>query len=218
MSLTLNPPTERTHTSTVRPLLTIGTIAGPLFVVATGVGVLTRPGFDLRVLAISALSLGPWGWTQIATFIVSGLCAIAGAVGLRRVLHGRGATWGPLLVAAYGFGQVTAGIFVTDPALGFPVGAPAGRPSSLTWHATLHQGSAMLAIGSCVIACVVFAARWRSLGRPAHAALSAAVALAVVATMAVPDMNSFGLRLAVAVTCTSAWLAWTCRTVARTAA
>ena len=41
------------------------------------------------------------------------------------VLHsGRGATWGPLLLGVYGLGLIAAGVFATDPALGYPPGAP----------------------------------------------------------------------------------------------
>lgn len=197
-----------------RGLLLAGAAAGPLFILASAVGMLTRPGFDLRVLPISALSLGSWGWTQIVTFIVSGLLGLAGAVGVRRM---SGSRWGPLLIGAYGLGLLTAGIFVTDPALGFPAGAPAGVPATMSWHATVHSGAAMLAMGAVIVACLGYARRHLSLGRRTEAIVSAAAGVAIVVALALPDQDSFGLRLAIACAISSAWLTWTCLTASRAA-
>jgi Protein of unknown function (DUF998) len=100
-------------------LLACGLLAGPVFVgVAVG-QVLLRDGFDLTRHPLSLLSLGELGWIQVTNFVVTGLLSIAFAVGIRRVLHpGRGGTWGPLLVGAFGVGLVLGGIFITDPSLG----------------------------------------------------------------------------------------------------
>src|SRR2546426_844887 len=65
----------------------------------------TRAGFALRHNAISQLSLGDLGWVQITSFIVTGLLAIACAVGARRALAGQpGGTWGPRLIGMFGVG------------------------------------------------------------------------------------------------------------------
>lgn len=61
-----------------------GTIAGPLFIVSSGVQALTRPGFDLRRHAISMLTLGDQGWMQRATFVTTGLLVLVAAAGIRR--------------------------------------------------------------------------------------------------------------------------------------
>jgi Protein of unknown function (DUF998) len=115
--------------TTTRRLLTTGALHGPFFFTVAGLQVLTRDGFDLSRHPLSMLSLGAAGWMQIANFIVSGLLAVAIAFGMRRVLHpGPAGTVGPLLVGVYGLGMITAGIFVADPALGFPAGAPSGEP------------------------------------------------------------------------------------------
>ena len=88
-------------------LLSGGLIAGPLFIGASYAQVLTRAGFDLERHAISMLSLGDLGWIQVTDFIGCGLLILALAVGIRRALHpGPAATWGPLLVGAYGVGLV----------------------------------------------------------------------------------------------------------------
>jgi hypothetical protein len=197
-----------------RTLLLAGAAAGPLFLLASGVGMLTRSGFDLRVLPISALSLGSWGWTQIATFIVSGLLGLAGAVGVRRVSRG---LWGPLLIGGYGLGLLIAGIFVTDPALGFPAGAPAGRPTTITWHALVHSGAAMLAMGAVIMACLVYARSYFRLDQRTQAVVSVLASISIVVTLALPDLDSFGLRLAIACLISSAWLTWTFLTTSRNA-
>lgn len=54
---------------------------------------------------MSLLSNGALGWIQIANFVVSGLAVLAFAVGLGHGLRpGRGATWAPRLIGAYGAG------------------------------------------------------------------------------------------------------------------
>lgn len=207
--------TSSVHTVVpTRTLLLTGATAGPLFLFASGAGILTRPGFDLRVLPISALSLGSWGWTQIAAFIVSGMLGLAGAVGLRRVPSG---PWGPLLIGGYGLGLLIAGIFVTDPALGFPAGAPTGRPTTMTWHATVHSGAAMLAMSAVTVACLVYGRRYLRLHRRTQAVVSMLAGVGIVVTLAVPDQDSFGLRLAIACVLSSAWLTWTFLTTYRNA-
>src|SRR5215467_5923029 len=56
------------------------------------------------------------------------------AFGLWRRLHpGRGGTWGPILIGAYGLFLVLVGIFRTDPANGFPPGVPAVTAHLFYW-------------------------------------------------------------------------------------
>lgn len=150
---------ETTPTIT-RALLVCGVVAGPLYVVVALLQVLFRDGFDLGRHPLSLLSLGELGWIQITNFIVGGLLAVGFAVGLRRVLHpGRGGTWAPLLVGGYGLGLIAGGVFVADPALGFPLGAPEGPPASMSWHGALHAVAFGLAMIGWIGACFVFARR-----------------------------------------------------------
>jgi hypothetical protein len=207
-------PRQQTTPAT-RRLLYLGAASGPLFLVSSGLNALLRPGFDLRRLALSALSLGPWGWTQILTFVLAGVLALGGAAGVYRALREHDPAvraahqLGPLLVAGYGTGLVIAGVFVTDPALGFPAGAPAGLPATLSWHAIVHSSAAALAFGSCLAACTVFARRHVKLGHRGRAWTNALAGTAIILIMAWPDQGSFGLRLALACVVTSAWLTWT---------
>jgi uncharacterized membrane protein YhaH (DUF805 family) len=171
------PSSETTPTGT-RALLACGVVAGPLFVAVGLLQMLTRDGFDPTRHPLSLLSLGDLGWVQIANFVVAGLLFAASAVGMRRVLHpGRGGTWGPLLVGVYGLGLIMGGVFVADPALGFPPGTPDGIPDQMSWHGTLHAVAPVLASVALIAACLVFARRFAGLGQRGWAALCVAVAV-----------------------------------------
>lgn len=128
-------PTKRL--SLTRILLLCGAIAGPLFLLIVLIQDYTRPAFDPRLDPLSLLSLGDWGWVQIANFVLAGVLNLLYAAGLWRRLHpGRAGTWGPLLIGAYGFGLIVVGVFRTDPSNGFPPGALAATGPS--WHGAIH--------------------------------------------------------------------------------
>src|SRR5215469_10670071 len=123
--------------SLTRILLLCGAIAGPLFILTVLIQDYTVPDFNPRLHLLSQLSLGEWGWVQIANFVLAGVLNLLYAAGLWRRLHpGRAGTWGPLLIGAYGLGLLVVGVFRTDPALGFPPGVPAA--TGLSWHAAIH--------------------------------------------------------------------------------
>jgi Protein of unknown function (DUF998) len=198
---------SETTTKVTRALLACGVVAGLLFVVVAALQVLSRDGFDLARHPLSLLSLGELGWIQITNFVVTGLLAVAFAVGLRRVLHpGRGGTWGPLLLGLFGVGLIAGGVFVADPALGFPPGAPAGIPDRLSWHAILHAIAPPLAFLSLVVACFVLVRRFAVLGQRGWAAYSAATGVACLALTAWPGQNGLSVRLAVALAIGWAWV------------
>src|SRR5579859_674605 len=146
------------HTKTqplTRLLLLCGAIAGPLFIFVLLVQDYTRPGFDPRLDLLSLLSLGDWGWVQIVNFILVGLLNLLYAVGLWRRLHpGRGGTWGPILIGAYGLGLILVGIFRTDPANGFPPGVPTATQPS--WHGAIHALGALFVFIMLSAALLVF--------------------------------------------------------------
>jgi Protein of unknown function (DUF998) len=193
--------------ATTRALLAGGVAAGPVFLTVAAAQALTRDGYDLSRQPLSLLALGDLGWIQIANFLVSGLLALAGAVGLRRALRGgRAAVWGPALVAVFGLGLIVAGVFVSDPSMGFPAGAPEGVPSTMSWHAALHGVGAMLAFGSLTIACLVFARRFAGLGQRGRALLSVAAAVAVIVLMGWPDQDTISVRMAVGSAIIFGWL------------
>jgi hypothetical protein len=162
-----------------RRLLVCGVIAGPLFIGASFIQAMTRHGFELIRQPLSLLLLGDLGWIQLINFEVSGLLAIAFAVGMRRLLHpGPAGTWGPLFMGAWGAGLIVAGIFGPDPSMGFPPGAPEGAPATMSAHSSVHGLGFLVSLASLIGACVVFTRRFLSLGQRGWAAYSVATAVA----------------------------------------
>jgi hypothetical protein len=155
-------------------LLRCGVIAGPLYIIVGAIQVLIRPGFDVRYNVLSQMALGDLGWIQTANFAVSGLLVIAGAIGIARAIRsGRGATWAPRLIAVYGAGLVGAAIFSADPGFGFPPGAPAGMPATMSTHALIHFALGGIAFFSIIGACFVLARRFAKNGEHGWARYSA---------------------------------------------
>lgn len=172
-------PTTTSQTSVapaaVGPLLACGVVAGALFIVASLIHAGTRDGFDLRRHPFSFLSLGEVGWIQISIFVVSGLLFVACAVGMRRVLHpGRGGTWGPLLIGAFGASVIGGGVFLADPAFGFPPGTAEGVPENVSWHGTVHGIAFALGFLSLIAAFFVFGRRFAAAGQRGWARYSLA--------------------------------------------
>jgi hypothetical protein len=205
---TPDPSSETTiNTKTTRALLAGGVVAGPLFIVVGLVQMLTRDGFDPTRHPLSLLSLGELGWIQLANFVVAGLLFVASAVGMRRVLHpGRGATWGPRLIGVYGAGLIMGGVFVADPALGFPPGTPEGIPDQFSWHGAVHAVAPVLASLALVAACVVFARRFAALRQRGWAAYCLAVAVINLTPGLFSNHDLFYVILGVAVALGLGWV------------
>jgi hypothetical protein len=128
--------------------------------------------FDITHHDLSLLANGELGCIQIGNFLLSGVLVIAGALGLRRTLRNRlGRTWGPLLLAGYGLGLIGAGMFVADPAFGFPPGAPADA-NTISWHGLLHILTAALGFAALIACCFVFSRRFAVQHQRAWAAYS----------------------------------------------
>lgn len=146
-------------------LLTGGVIGPVLFVAVILVEGWTRADYDPMTMFGSLLSLGDLGWLQVANFVVGGLLVLGGAVGLARVLtDGPGRRWGPRLIGLAGIGLVLAGVFVTDPAQGYPRGAPLGMPANPSWHGLLHLLVSTFVFFGLPAAMVVMARRFRGEG------------------------------------------------------
>jgi len=96
---------------------------------------------------------------QIANFLVCGLLTLGFAVGLRQVPQtGRGSIWGPLLPGIFGLALIVAGLFVTDPSLGYPPSTHGGGPQTL--HGTVHGVAGFITFSSVAIASFVMARRF----------------------------------------------------------
>jgi len=157
----------------VRLLLLCGAIAGPLFIVIFLILGASRPGYDARRQPVSALAMGPLGWTQRMNFIVTAVLMLSGAVGLHLALTPRaGSTWGPVLVGVYAAGLIGAGVFVTD-LTGLSAVAPAQAQRSRP--AVLHDLFSLIAFSALFIACFVFSylfVAMRSVGWSIYSAVS----------------------------------------------
>jgi hypothetical protein len=123
-------------TRTTRYLLT-GGLAAPLFVVVALIEGALRPGYVWQDRFVSELSLGERGWIQIANFLVTGVCLLGFALGLRRTMPtGRGSRTAPVLAGVCGAGLLVAGVFSMDPSAGYPVGSTV--PAHPTVHGQIH--------------------------------------------------------------------------------
>ncbi|MGW3352986.1 DUF998 domain-containing protein [Nonomuraea rubra] len=95
----------------------------------------------LPALLGSGVVAGERAWLQTINFVLGGLLVAAFALGVRRVLRpGRGATWGPILLATAAAGLVVAGPVPTDPALGYPP----GQANVVTTSGRVHQVAGFL--------------------------------------------------------------------------
>jgi hypothetical protein len=196
-----------------KALLNCGVVAWPLFLVVGFAQALTRDGFDLERHPFSFLSLGDLGWIQITNFVVTGLLFLAAAVGMRRLLRGnRGGTWGPLLFATFAISLIGGGVFVADPAFGFPPGAPDGQPDVLSWHGVLHGVAFGLGALSLIAACFVFARLFASFGQRGWATYSTINGIVVVAPL--PLMGSETGTVVLYVVAVVGWI-WTSVVAAR---
>jgi Protein of unknown function (DUF998) len=198
---TTNPTSRST-----RVLLGAGVLAGPIFVGTAVVQVVSREGFDLTHQPLSLLSLGDLGWIQITNFVLAGLLILAFAVGVaRRVTTRPGHVWGPRLFAVFGIGLVMGGVFVADPALGFPVGTPDTIPDSLTWHGLLHAVAPPVAFLALIGACFVLARRFGADGHRSAAVVSRLVGVGCL-LLSVPG-PAVSVRLFAGITLAFAWIA-----------
>jgi hypothetical protein len=195
-----------------RFLLACGILTGPLFFVVAIIQALTRPGYNVRENAISQLSLGDLGWIQIASFILTGLLAVACSTGVRQMLKGQnGGTWGALLIATFGLGLILAGIYPPDPAFGFPPGSPAGPAASMSGHASLHALGFFVSMLSAIINCFVFARRFGALLQRGWASycIASGVAAPVVIVMSMLFMSWAGVIVALAGAVVFGWVSAT---------
>ncbi|MCG5470469.1 DUF998 domain-containing protein [Micromonospora sp. LAH09] len=206
--MTILTSVAETQLRRTRFLLGCGTVAGLLFPALSFGQAFTRPGFDLRRHALSALTLGDLGWLQVIAFVGTGLLAVAFAVGLRRALRpGRAGTAVPVLVGVYGVAMVGGAIFVPDPALGWPPGAPAGLPEQASTGSILHTVCGAAAFLSLIAAGLLVARRVAGQGDRGWASYSAAsAAVAFVLTTLPWSEESASIRFAVAAVLISGWL------------
>jgi len=147
------------------PWVEFGLVAGPLFLVASLVQALLRPGFDLTHNAASLLSLGKLGWIQDLNFAAAGVLSLCGAIGVRRALNGSvGGLWISRLLGIVGVGLGAAAFFHPDPSDGFPPGTSLHASAVSNWHGVMHLVCGSAAFLSLIVACFVFGRRFSRSG------------------------------------------------------
>lgn len=194
-----------TSSASTRVLLGCAAVAAPLWATVSLAQAATRAGFDLTRHPLSMLSTGSLGWLQISNFLVCGLLTVLGAAGLRRVLT---STWVPRLVAVNGIGMIAAGVFVMDPADGFPVGTSAGMPTALSWHSYAHFASGTIAFAALIAACHVLGRGYGRTGDRTDAVVSriAGTAALLGNLWAMSGGKAGSLTLAVGVIAAMLWI------------
>ncbi len=142
-----------------RFLLWSGAIGPLLFTSVFLIEGATRPDYNAWRTTISTLSLSDQGWMQIANFHLFGLLTLCFAAGLKRVFKaGSASSAGPILFAIIGVGLILAGIFVTDPCLGYPVISQVGLPESV--HGVIHNLAALAVFLALPVTCFVMGRRF----------------------------------------------------------
>lgn len=138
----------------MKKLLYAGIVAPIAFIVVFLVEGATRPGYNPRLMFVSQLSTGPGGWVQVVNFLFMGVAMLAFALGLRVSTAGtRGSIGAPVLLSLFAVSMLVAGIFTTDPGLGYPVGAPEVH----TTHGTIHGFAGLSVFTFLPAACFVIA-------------------------------------------------------------
>jgi hypothetical membrane protein len=131
-------------------------IIGPMsFIAVFLVEGFTRPGYSQWRNLVSQLATGPNGWMQALNFLICGslvmACAVATGLALR---GGRGSIGVPVFMALFAAALLVAGVFITDPSQGYPLGAPEVH----TTHGLIHGFAGLTAFVS--LAATAFAMGW----------------------------------------------------------
>jgi hypothetical protein len=132
-----------------------GLLAGPFFLVSVGlntwasIGYLHGLGWQFvggrQVPWPSSLARGPYGWAQVATFLITGLLIVILAVAVRdRLPRRRASSFAVVLLAMLGVALILAGFRVDVPML------TGGSPAS--WHGWVHGIAFLLIIATGVLA------------------------------------------------------------------
>lgn len=172
-----------------------GYVAGPFFIVLSLVQAFTREGFDWIRHPASLLSLGELGFIQIANFVITGLLFIACAIGLKRIVtEGVGRKWLWRLFVLVGIAFIVGGVFVADPAFGFPPGTPEGMPRQTSWHSIVHGVAPVIGSFAISAALLIFARRVWKQGRRGAGILAVVVVIVAFVLSSLPQITGDWVR------------------------
>jgi hypothetical protein len=205
-----NEPGFDRGAAVTRSLLGYGVLVGPFYLAVGLIQALLREGFDLKRHPLSVLANGPGGWVQTANFVLSGLMVLAAAVGFGRVLgpKSRGVRWSLMI---FGASMLVAAVFRADPVDGFPVGTPAGPPTTISTMGLVHFGAGTLGFTALAVSCFFAASAMSRRKTPSMARLSFLSGFAVVVGFfggfLIPGISVGTLGIWFAVVVGWAWLA-----------
>jgi Protein of unknown function (DUF998) len=185
-----------------------GLAAGPFFLISVGlnswasIDYLDRLGWEFvggeQVPWPSSLARGPYGWAQVATFVITGLLIMLLAIAVRDQLpRKRASSVAVLLLALLGVALLLAAFRVDTPML------RGGNPD--TWHGWIHGIGFLLIIATGVLAPLTMAlAARRDPGWRPIAVLSLATSALFVVFLLLPWGNATFLM---AIVTLFAWIA-----------
>ncbi len=131
-----------------------GIIGPALFVAIFTIEGWLRPGYGPLSTYVSALSLGPRGWIQIANFIILGVLMLVFTRGIAAEFqNGKASRGGPILLAIIAILFIVSGPLVMD-----PTGTPLNQ---VTIHGTIHGLAGGIIFILMPISCFVFLRRFR---------------------------------------------------------
>ncbi len=133
-------------------LLVMGVVGTMLFVLTFTIDGASRPGYDPKRHAVSALALGSRGWIQTTNFLVSGSLVTASAVGIYQSVE---SLWMPLLLGVFGISMALSGVWRMDPMRGYPPGTPELTPPETSKTHARHYLAGFAVFGSLPAAAVV---------------------------------------------------------------
>jgi hypothetical protein len=132
-----------------------GVIGPALFVAVFMIEGWLRPGYQALSTFVSALSLGPRGWIQMANFIIFGGLILMFTRGVAEEFPtGKASRAGVILLTLLGVCYFLSGPFVMD-----PTGTPL---SQATVHGTLHGIFGGIVFTLMPITCFVYLRRFRA--------------------------------------------------------
>ena len=169
-----------------------GMVAGPLFLLASALQMLLYDEFDLTKHPFSVLSIGEHGWLQQVNFIVTGCLFILSAPAFVHGLGGRAGRWGGALATLLGAGKIVAGIFVVDPAYGFPAGTPDGPAEQISASSSAHGLGFAVSMVAWVMLLFMAGRRLNARGHHRLAWIARGVALALLTVPPFLMATSFG--------------------------
>jgi len=159
----------------VSKLLYAGVVGPLLFIVVFIIEGLSRPGYSAWRHYVSQLATGPGGWVQVGNFLVCGALVLAFVVALRLAT---GSIAAPTLLGLFAVGLLVAGVFSTDPALGYPPGAPQVH----TAHGMIHGLAGLVCFSTLPATTFVMAAWFRRYGSQRWFWYSLAVGITMIVT------------------------------------